>query len=158
MPVVPLIGLSFRELRNTKHDHLRLPQDVFRHDRIEPASQETQSMVTGSIRKDVRIQRVLRALTEDPSCTLPDLALSCQISPSRLIHLFKLEMGINLKNYRVECRLQLAAAMLVSTRTPIKAIGYTAGYRHTSSFMRAFKTHFGVSPTSYRESQPHRAA
>jgi hypothetical protein len=27
-----------------------------------------------------------------------------------------------------------------------KEIAYTAGYRHTSSFVRAFKTHFGLSP------------
>lgn len=115
-------------------------------------------MLTGSLQKDARIQKVVQALTEDPSRTLPELALSCQISTSRLIHLFRIEVGINLKNYRVDCRLQLAAAMLVSTRTPIKAIAYTAGYRHTSSFMRAFKTHFGVSPTSYRKSRPQQAA
>jgi AraC family L-rhamnose operon transcriptional activator RhaR len=120
-------------------------------------SQEAQSMVTGSLQKDFRILRVVQALTEDPSRTLPELALSCQISTSRLIHLFKIEMGINLKNYRQDCRLQLAAAMLVST-APIKAIAYTAGYRHTSSFMRAFKAHFGVSPTSYRKSHPQQAA
>ena len=109
-----------------------------------------QSMVTGSRQKDFRIQRVVQALTEDPSRTLPELALSCQISISRLIHLFKSEVGINLKNYRLDCRLQLAAAMLVSTTMPIKAVAYTAGYHHPSSFMRAFRTHFGVSPTDYR--------
>ena len=115
-------------------------------------------MVTGSRRKDSRIKRVVQALTKDPSRTLPELALSCQISISRLIHLFKNEVGINVKHYRLDCRLELAAAMLVSTTKPIKAIAYTAGYRHTSSFMRAFKTHFGVSPTNYRRGQRQRAA
>jgi AraC-like DNA-binding protein len=32
----------------------------------------------------------------------------------------------------------------------IKEIAYTAGYRHNSSFARAFKTHFGLSPACYR--------
>jgi AraC-like DNA-binding protein len=114
-------------------------------------------MVTASRQTDFRIQRVAQALREDPSRTLPELALSCQISTSRLIHLFKIEMGINLKNYRQDRRLQLAAAMLASTTKPIKAVAYAAGYRHSSSFMRAFKIRFGVSPTSYRKSQPQQA-
>src|ERR1035438_1003363 len=109
-------------------------------------------MVTASRQTDFRIQRVVKVLTEDPSRSLLELAHNCQISTSRLIHLFKSEVGINLKNYRLNCRLQLAAAMLVSTTKPIKAIAYTAGYHHTSSFMRAFKIRFGVSPTSYRKS------
>jgi transcriptional regulator GlxA family with amidase domain len=41
--------------------------------------------------------------------------------------------------------------MLVSTDMPIKGIAYLAGYRHCSSFMRAFKTHFGLSTASYRK-------
>jgi AraC-like DNA-binding protein len=53
------------------------------------------------------------------------------MSTSRLSHLFKDEVGINVKNYRVDCRLHVAAAMLGSTSTPIKEIAYTAGYRHS---------------------------
>jgi AraC family transcriptional regulator, arabinose operon regulatory protein len=115
-------------------------------------------MATASRQTDFRIQRVVKVLTEDPSRPLLELAHSCQISTSRLIHLFKSEVGINLKNYRLDCRLQLAATMLVSTATPIKAIAYTAGYRHTSSFMRAFKIRFGLSPTSYRREKRPQAA
>jgi AraC-like DNA-binding protein len=107
-------------------------------------------MVTGSRQRDFRIQRVVQALTEDPSRTLPELALSCQISISRLIHLFKDEIGVNVKSYRLDCRLQIAVVMLVSTGIPIKAIAGKAGYHHTSSFIRAFKAHFGVSPACYR--------
>jgi AraC family transcriptional regulator of arabinose operon len=107
-------------------------------------------MVPGARQKDFRIQKVVEVLNQDPSRTLPELAHSCQISVSRLSHLFTDEIGINAKNYRLDCRLQVAARVLVSTGTPIKEIAYTAGYRHTSSFVRAFKTHFGSSPTSYR--------
>jgi transcriptional regulator GlxA family with amidase domain len=107
-------------------------------------------MVPGARQKDFRIQKVVEVLNQDPSRTLPELAHSCQISVSRLSHLFTDEIGINAKNYRLDCRLQVAARMLVSTGTPIKEIAYTTGYRHTSSFVRAFKTHFGSSPTCYR--------
>ncbi len=110
-------------------------------------------MVTGSRQKDFRIQKVVEVLNQDPSRTLPELAHSCQISVSRLSHLFKDEIGINVKNYRLDCRLQVAAAMLVSTGMQIKKIAYTTGYRHTSSFVRAFKNHFGLSPTCHRKRQ-----
>jgi AraC family transcriptional regulator of arabinose operon len=107
-------------------------------------------MGTASRQKDLRIQKVVQVLNQDPSRTLPELAHSCQMSMSRLSHLFKDEIGVNVKNYRIDCRLQVAAAMLALTSMPIKEIAYTAGYRHSSSFVRAFKTHFGLSPVSYR--------
>jgi transcriptional regulator GlxA family with amidase domain len=110
----------------------------------------TQTMVTWSRQKDFRIQQVVQVLNENPSLTLPELARDCQMSMSRLSHLFKNEIGINVKDYRMECRLQVAAAMLALTRMPIKEIAYTSGYRHSSSFARAFKTHFGLSPARYR--------
>jgi AraC family transcriptional regulator of arabinose operon len=107
-------------------------------------------MVTWSRQKDFRIQKVVQVLNENPSLTLPDLAHACQMSMSRLSHLFKDEIGTNVKNYRIDCRLQVAAAMLALTSVPIKEIAYTAGYRHSSSFTRAFKTHFRLSPACYR--------
>ena len=110
-----------------------------------------ESMITASRARDIRIQEVVQVLSENPSRTLPELARSCQISMSRLSHLFKDETGINVKDYRMDCRLQVAAAMLVSTRMLVKQIAYSSGYRHTSSFVRAFKTHFGLSPVCYRQ-------
>ena len=48
---------------------------------------------------DFRIRKVLQVLKEDPSRTLPELAHGCQISMSRLSHLFKREIGTNVKIY-----------------------------------------------------------
>lgn len=110
----------------------------------------TQTMVTRSRQTDYRIQTVIRVLSEDPSLTLPQLARSCKMSISRLSHLFKDEIGINVKYYRMDCRLQVAAAMLALTSMQIKEIAYAARYHHSSSFARAFKTHFGLSPACYR--------
>ena len=107
-------------------------------------------MAIGSRQKDSRIQNVTQTLNADPLLTLPELAHNCQISASRLSHQFKDEMGVNVKDYRLDCRLQRAAEMLVSTDMRIKEIAYLAGYSHCSSFVRAFKTRFGVSPSSYR--------
>jgi AraC family transcriptional regulator of arabinose operon len=110
-------------------------------------------MVTDSRNKDRRIQKVIQVLNEDPSWTLPELAHGCEVSISRLSHLFKDEIGTNVKNYRLGCRLQMAATMLVSTGMPIKEIAISAGYHHSSSFVRAFRTHFGLSPACYRRQE-----
>ncbi len=114
-------------------------------------------MVRVSGQRDFRIQRVIKVLNNDPFRTLPELAHNCQISTSRLSHLFKADIGINVKHYRLDCRLQIAAEMLVSADRPIKEIAYSVGYRHCSSFVRAFNTHFGLSPACYRKKQLQRA-
>ena len=108
--------------------------------------------------RDFRIRRVIQVLKENPTLTLPELAYACQISMSRLSHLFKREIGTNVKNYRLDCRLQVAAALLLSTGTAIKEIAYSAGYQHTSSFVLAFKTRFGSSPTCYRRERARKSA
>jgi transcriptional regulator GlxA family with amidase domain len=115
-------------------------------------------MVRLSSQRDFRIQRAVHFLNNEPFRTLPELAHNCQISTSRLSHLFKKEVGINIKLYRLDCRLQVAAEMLVLTDKPIKEIAHSAGYRHCSSFVRAFHTHFGLSPACYRKKQVQRAA
>lgn len=108
--------------------------------------------------KDFRIQRVVQDLNQDPFRTVPELARDCHISASRLSHLFKDETGLNVRNYRLDCRLETAAGMLVSTDMSIKQIAYSAAYHHCSSFVRAFKTRFGMSPASYRRRQVRKAA
>jgi AraC family transcriptional regulator, arabinose operon regulatory protein len=110
-------------------------------------------MGTASRQADFRIQKVVQVLNETPSRSLPELAHCCQMSTSRLSHLFKDEIGVNLKNYKIECRLQVASSMLALTSMPIKEISYSVGYCHSSSFVRAFRTHFGLSPACYRRKQ-----
>ena len=115
-------------------------------------------MVAGSRQTDSRVKQVVQVLNQDPSRTLPQLAHNCQISASRLSHLFKNEIGMNVKDYRLDRRLQTAAALVVSSDMPIKEIAYKVGYRHSSSFVRAFKSHFGLSPACYRDGRPGQAA
>jgi AraC-like DNA-binding protein len=92
-----------------------------------------------SARMDLRIQKAIRYLQKSPSCKLKDFATSCNISESRLSHLFKAVTGVTLEEYRRKYRLSVASRMLLSSDMPIKEIAYRLGYRHTSSFVRAFK-------------------
>ena len=105
------------------------------------------------IQTDSRIAKAVRLLNEDPSRTLADLAYGCTLSISRLSHLFRAETGLTLKEFRRNRRLEAARKMLATTDMPIKQIAYTLGYRHTSSFVRAFAVDVGVSPRDYRRSE-----
>ena len=132
--------------------------DVFRTLQLESTNWEVTAMDRVSGQKDIRIQKAVQVLNNDPFRTLPELADNCKISSSRLSHLFKSDIGVNVKHYRLDCRLQMAAEMLLWTHRPVKEIAYAVGYRHCSSFVRAFSTHFGFSPTCCRNNQLRRAA
>jgi AraC-like DNA-binding protein len=105
------------------------------------------------IQTDSRIAKVVRLLNEDPARTLAELACGCTLSISRLSHLFRAETGLTLKEFRRNRRLEAAMKMLATTDMPIKQIAYALGYRHTSSFVRAFAGDAGVSPSDYRRSE-----
>jgi len=75
------------------------------------------------------------------------------LSSSRLSHLFKAATGVSLQGFLTMRRLQVALHLLHSTEMPIKEISYRAGYRHAPSFVRAFRNHFGASPSGYRSGQ-----
>jgi AraC family transcriptional regulator of arabinose operon len=111
-----------------------------------------------SAHTDSRIDKAIQLLQKNPSCTLRELASHCKISVSRLSHLFKQVTGGSVEEYRRNRRLQEAARVLVSTDMPIKEIAYQLGYQHTSSFVRAFKAGFEMSPSRYREHRVVRAA
>jgi AraC family transcriptional regulator len=100
---------------------------------------------------DPRVEKAVRLLNEDSSRTLANLARDCTLSISRLSHLFKAKTGHTVGNFRRNCRFQAATKMLATTDMSIKQIAYALGYHHTSSFVRAFEIHVGVSPSGYRD-------
>jgi AraC-like DNA-binding protein len=107
---------------------------------------------------DPRIENAIQLLKKNPSCTLQDLAFHCGMSTSRLSHVFKRETGGTIKQYRHGHRVQEAARMLTVTDMSIKEIAYHLVYQHTSSFVRAFKAEFEVSPAHYRRASRSKAA
>lgn len=99
---------------------------------------------------DYRIRQVLESVEEDPSRTILELANSVSLSSSRLGHLFRLQVGIDLSSFVRNARLGKAAKLLQETELSIKEIAAEAGYRHASSFDRGFEKKFGATPADYR--------
>ncbi|HKV93394.1 MAG TPA: AraC family transcriptional regulator [Candidatus Angelobacter sp.] len=99
---------------------------------------------------DYRIRQVLESVEDDPSRTILELAHSVGLSSSRLGHLFRLQVGIDLNSFVRNARLEKAAKLLQGTELSIKEIAAKVGYHHTSSFDRGFEKKFRATPADYR--------
>lgn len=99
---------------------------------------------------DYRIRKVLELLQHDPAKSVPELADLVNLSSSRLGHLFKLQMGVDLSHFLANERLGKAAELLQETELSVKEIAVRVGYHHSSSFDRGFQNKFGVSPAGFR--------
>lgn len=103
--------------------------------------------------QDRRLRKILTMIESHPSHRIDDLALQCNLSGSRLQHLFKEHTGLGLGQLLTEQRMQQAAEFLVHTDMSIKEIATTIGYEHASSFTRAFERRFRLAPKCFRQEQ-----
>jgi transcriptional regulator GlxA family with amidase domain len=108
--------------------------------------------------QDVRLRKMLHMIEAFPSRRIHDLALECNLSESRLQHLFKQRTGLGLGQLLAEQRMQQATDFLTQTNMSIKEIASTLGYEHASSFTRAFERCFRQAPSFYREAQGSRTS
>ncbi len=99
---------------------------------------------------DYRIRKVLEALEHNPAKSVPELASLVNLSRSRLGHLFKLQMGVDLSHFLANQRLEKGAELLQRTELSIKQIAVLVGYHHASSFGRGFQNKFGMTPAEFR--------
>lgn len=106
--------------------------------------------------QDRRLLKMLRTIESHPSRRIHDLALECNLSGSRLQHLFKQRTGLGLGQLLTEQRMQQATDLLAHTNMSIKEIASALGYEHASSFTRAFERHFRQTPSCYRQGQSSR--
>lgn len=72
------------------------------------------------------------------------------LSPSRLAHLFREQMGVNLLRWREDQRVIRAKLLLQTTQEPIATIGRIVGYDDQLYFSRVFRKRVGVSPSDFR--------
>lgn len=89
-------------------------------------------------------------LAEDQS--LARIADRSSWSRFHLHRLFEREVGETPKAYVERLRLERAAAMLGATDKTVLDIALESGFKSHEVFSRAFKRHFGQSPSSYRNS------
>lgn len=105
------------------------------HKRVDTRIIEACQFMTNNLADDIRIE---------------DIASHVCLSPSRLAHLFRDEMGINILRWREDQRVIRAKLLLQTTQDPIARIGRTVGYDDQLYFSRVFRKRVGVSPSDFR--------
>jgi AraC-like DNA-binding protein len=92
----------------------------------------------------------------DSALSPEELSRRFSISRAALYRLFSSTDGV--ANYIRERRLRHAFRKLVSTdHSRVSAIGFSSGFSNTSSFIRAFRTKFGITPGEAIESAAQRS-
>ncbi len=86
----------------------------------------------------------------DKPMTLAEIARASHLSPSRLAHVFKEQMGITIFEYVTSVRIEQAKQLLLTTHRSCTDIGFTVGYNQKSYFTRTFKSLVGMTPRQFK--------
>ena len=85
--------------------------------------------------------------------TLKDLSVEFCLSEFHFSRLFRVIVGIGLKQYILGRKLTVAAEKLRSTDNTVYYIANELGFEYPETFSRAFKKQFDISPTLYRRKE-----
>ena len=86
----------------------------------------------------------------DPQLGMPHIERLLSLSASSVKRLFNEESGLGLSHYIEEVRMQKACKLLAEDDLSVGRIADAVGYLSLTSFSRAFKRVYGVSPLKYR--------
>ena len=81
-----------------------------------------------------------------------DLAKIAFMNEYKLKRGFQQIVGASIFDYQLNQRMQEAQKQLQETNMLLEDIAEATGYQHLSSFINAFRQHFGITPAAYRKS------
>lgn len=105
--------------------------------RMHPVIQRAQSFMEQNWEDDFRIT---------------ELSAFCQISESRLYHIFKEETLLSPVEYKNQVRIRHAADLLLSEDASVEWISDRMHFSSPSYFRRVFRKYTGMTPSAYRKS------
>ena len=99
---------------------------------------------------DERIEEILKYINSNigEELTLDKLAAKFYMNKYYIMHKFKEETGYTIHNYIIQKRLINANVLIKEGKSVIEAC-IQSGFYDYSSFVRAFKKQFGLSPKKY---------
>lgn len=102
---------------------------------------------------DLRIQKALEYMESHfkAAVTAEDLAVTCGLSVSRFIHLFREECKVSFSEYLADRRMQEAEVLLAETEMKIHDVAEACGYHDQCYFGLVFRKRTGMSPGRYRK-------
>jgi AraC-like DNA-binding protein len=97
------------------------------------------------------VERAALRLRDDPGMdSVADLSRASGLSPSRLGRVFKAQMGISMRAYRNQLRLERFLRLYGrGARLSVTQSAMDAGFGSEAQFYRAFQDAFGTSPRRY---------
>ena len=100
-----------------------------------------------------RIKRAVLHINRnmDHHCSLDRLAERACYSPFHFIRVFETLIGESPRQYTVRKRMISAGFYLLKRKLSITDIALSVGYETPSSFSKAFKSHYGISPRRFRD-------
>lgn len=106
------------------------------------------SSTTTHFQIDDRIKQTIQIIKNslDKKITLKQLAKEVYLSESRLVHLFKEQVGIPIRKYILWSRLNLAAKQIIEGVDFTQA-AHHAGFADSAHFSRTFTRMFGITPS-----------
>ena len=104
-----------------------------------------------SLRKHALLEQIAAYvdanLTE--KLTLKVISAQCGVSVSTVTQLFQKKAATTFHDFLTQRRME-AARKLIWEGTPLEQVGKQVGYRDHSTFYRAFRRYFRLSPREYR--------
>ncbi|MBL0685974.1 AraC family transcriptional regulator [Aquimarina mytili] len=117
-------------------------------------------MIENEIQVDYknRINRVYQYIDEnlDGDLSLNTISEIACFSPFHFHRIFKYTHSETLNEYVTRRRVEKSASDLLHTTRRISEISITYGFNDNSSFTRAFKKYYSVSPTEFRKQNPNK--
>jgi AraC-like DNA-binding protein len=109
------------------------------------------SLMPGSAALHEEMRAYVQTRLADPSLSVSSLAHAFGVTP-RHVHRVFAAFGMTPSNYILEGRLNLAAASLrdIKGTADITHVGLDSGFSDSTTFSRAFRKRYGVSPRDYR--------
>lgn len=82
--------------------------------------------------------------------TLEQVAQVSNMSANYFSEFFHKSTGKTFKSHLHELRINFAASLIKCSRLPVTEICFASGFNSLPHFMRSFKQHFGMPPSTYR--------
>ncbi len=154
-PVPAILPLAARaELQKTVHDAGQWEELCL------SVAGEVLGLLTGdaqprrpcSSRDERRVAEALQVIEAGYAepLSIAELASAACMSPYHFMRTFRDVAGVTAYQYLLQTRLRHAAISLGTTREPISAIAFGAGFGDLSTFAEAFRRAFDLTPTQYR--------